>query len=98
VAVYLDGEINLEVGVEVEEPFGGEGEVVGSALPAGLVATAVHFGPYQRLGEAHRAVREWCAGRGYGLAGPKWEVYGHWVEEWDREASGIRTDVFYLLG
>lgn len=31
VAVYLDGEINLEVGVELDAPFAGYGEVVGSA-------------------------------------------------------------------
>src|SRR3954464_14350352 len=49
VAVYLDGDINLEVGVEMDGPFSGAGEVVASALPAGTVATAVHFGPYGQL-------------------------------------------------
>src|SRR4051794_37233147 len=49
VALYWDGEINLEVGVELETPFAGNGEVVGSATPAGAVATATHFGPYNRL-------------------------------------------------
>src|SRR6266487_2921487 len=48
VAIYLDCQINLEVGVEMDGPFSGCGEVVASALPAGTVATAVHFGPYQR--------------------------------------------------
>lgn len=33
VAVYLDGVINLEVGVELDAPFAGHGEVVGSATP-----------------------------------------------------------------
>src|SRR5262245_9138432 len=45
VALYLDDAIHLEVGVEVEAPFAGCGEVIGSATPAGLVAAAVHFGP-----------------------------------------------------
>src|SRR5262245_1973893 len=45
VALYWDDQINLEVGVEVATPFAGDGEVVGSATPAGTVATAVHFGP-----------------------------------------------------
>src|SRR5690348_15716498 len=48
VAVYLDSQINLEVGVEMDAPFAGHGEVVGSALPAGLVAGTVHLGPYQK--------------------------------------------------
>src|SRR6516225_11977794 len=46
VAVYLDDQINLEVGVELDGPFSGHGEVVVSATPAGLVATTTHFGPY----------------------------------------------------
>src|SRR5262249_45870458 len=51
VALYWDGQINLEVGVEVDTPFAGIGELMGSTTPAGTVATAVHFGPYNRLHE-----------------------------------------------
>src|SRR3954447_14622876 len=97
VALYLDGEINLEVGVELETPFVGHGEVVGSATPAGASVTTTHFGPYERLHEAHEAIREWCANRGHIPAGPNWEIYGHWTVEWDATPSKIRTDVFYLL-
>jgi effector-binding domain-containing protein len=97
VALYLDDQINLEVGVEMDAPFVGSGDVVGSSLPAGTVATATHFGPYGALHEAHRAIVDWCARNGHALAGPNWEVYGHWVDEWNRDPSKIRTDVFYLL-
>jgi effector-binding domain-containing protein len=97
VALYWDGVINLEVGVELDAPFAGHGEVVGSATPAGAVATAVHFGPYNRLPEAHQAIRQWCANHGYTLAGPNWEIYGHWIDEWNNDPAKIRTDVFYLV-
>ena len=97
VALYWDDVINLEVGVELEEPFAGHGEVVGSATPAGAVATAAHFGPYGRLGEAHQVIREWCATHGHALAGPSWEIYGHWVDDWNSDPAKIRTDVFYLV-
>ncbi len=97
VALYWDDAINLEVGVELDAPFAGNGEVVGSATPAGAVATATHFGPYNQLGNAHQAIRQWCADHGYALAGPNWEVYGHWLNEWCDDPSKIRTDVFYLL-
>src|SRR6516162_1155833 len=60
VAVYLDGQINLEVGVELDGPFTGHGEVVVSATPPGLVATTTHFGPYHLLHEAYEAIRQWC--------------------------------------
>ena len=97
VALYWDGVINLEVGVELDTPFAGHGEVVSSALPAGPVATTVHFGPYNRLHEAHEAIRQWCADHGYTPAGPNWEIYGHWTDECNSDSSKIRTDVFYLL-
>jgi effector-binding domain-containing protein len=97
VAVYWDGEINLEVGVEMAAPFAGVGEVVSSATPAGQVATTVHFGPYQRLHHAHQAIRDYCANHGYTLAGPDWEIYGHWKDEWNTDPSKIRTEVYYLL-
>ena len=97
VAIYWDDVFNLEVGVELDAPFAGHEEVVGSATPGGTVATAVHFGPYQRLPEAHQAIRRWCAKHGYTLAGPNWEIYGHWVHEWCDDPSKIRTDVLYLV-
>ena len=97
VSVYLDGEINLEVGVEMAGPFDGAGEVVASSLPAGQAATTTHMGPYGGLHAAHRAIHDWCAQQGYEFAGPSWEIYGHWEEAWNNDPSLIRTDVFYLL-
>ncbi|SIO60914.1 GyrI-like small molecule binding domain-containing protein [Singulisphaera sp. GP187] len=97
IALYWDDQINLEVGVELETPFAGHGEVVGSVTPAGTVATSTHFGPYNRLHETHLAIRQWCANHGYELAGPHWESYGHWTDEWNTDPAKIRTDVFYLL-
>ena len=97
VAVYLDDQINLEVGVELEAPFAGFGEVVRSSTPAGTVATTTHFGPYGQLFRAHEAVHRWCARSGMTLAGPSWEIYGHWNDEWNRDPTLIRTDIFYLV-
>jgi effector-binding domain-containing protein len=89
--------VNLEVGVEIDSPFSGAGDVLASVLPVGTVASTVHFGPYQKLVEAHAAVKVWCAKNGYELSGVSWEIYGHWVEEWNKDASKIRTDVFWLV-
>ena len=69
VAVYLDGQINLEVGVELETPYAGFGDVVGSSTPSGPVATTTHYGPYQLLHHAHDAIRRWCKDNGRSLAG-----------------------------
>src|SRR5262245_34280198 len=97
VALYWDDAIRLEVGVELLGPFVEQGDVVRSATPAGTVASVTHLGPYSRLGAAHDAVRNWCKAGNHRLAGPSWEIYGHWQREWDAEPSQIRTDIFYLL-
>jgi hypothetical protein len=97
VAVYLDGQINLEVGVELDAPFAGSGEVVGSATPAGLVATTTLFGPYGLLNQAHAAIRRWCADNGFTPAGPNWEIYGHWQDGWNSDPTKICAEVFYVV-
>jgi effector-binding domain-containing protein len=100
VAVYRragDELLDVEVGVEVGGVFPGRGEVVGSALPAGEAATVTHFGPYQKLADANQAIKQWSAAQGRTFAGVSWEIYGHWIDEWNNDPSKIRTDVFYLL-
>jgi hypothetical protein len=97
VALYLDGCINLEVGVELDAPLAAPGTLLASATPAGTVATVTHCGPYHELAAAHRAVRAWCADQDHLLAGPSWEIYDHWQDEWNHDSSKIRTDVYYLL-
>jgi len=97
VALYWDGTIRLEVGVELTEPFEEADEVVRSATPAGPAVSVVHLGPYHQLGTAHQAIHEWCSAHQRELAGPSWEIYGHWQDDWNADPSQIRTDVYYLL-
>jgi len=97
VAIYWDGTIRLEVGVELGAPFVETGGVVRSATPEGKVAWTTHLGPYAALGAAHEALRQWCKANQHELAGPSWEIYGHWQSDWDADPSRIRTDIYYLL-
>src|SRR5262245_46405099 len=96
VALYLEAGF-IEVGAEVSERFAGNDRVHCSQLPAGLVATTTHFGPYARLGDAHSEIRQWCAERGHRLSIVCWGSYGHLEESWNDDRSKIRTDVFQLL-
>jgi effector-binding domain-containing protein len=89
VMLYRDDVPNVEVGVVNDLPCPLTGRVVVSTLPAGLVATAVHRGPYAGLSLAHRAVREWCASQGLRLAGPRWEAYGPHREDPAVEVSWL---------
>lgn len=97
IAVYWNGAILLEAGVELPEPFTEGDGIIRSATPAGLVVCVTHVGPYQSLGLAHVAIQEWCEAQGRKLAGPHWEIYGHWEAEWNTDPSGIRTEVFYQV-
>jgi effector-binding domain-containing protein len=91
--IYFDSLINMECGVLITQPFESSSEVFCKSTPGGLAASTAHFGPYHRLGSAHQAIMDWCRANGRALAGPSWEIYGHWTDD---EAT-LRTDVSYLL-
>jgi effector-binding domain-containing protein len=93
VMLYRDDVPNVEVGVQVSGAFEPTGRVVPSELPAGEVASTVHRGPYDALGEAHVAVKAWCGSHGHVLTGVRWEIYGDWHED----PADLETEVCYLL-
>jgi effector-binding domain-containing protein len=84
---------DVAFGVGITAPFTAVGNVQATPLPTGEVATVTHWGNYARLGDAHRAIIEWCESHGHRLTRTRWEVYGHWTDD----ESQVRTDVFYLL-
>ena len=86
------GHLDIEFGVGMTPPLISAGDVRPIDLPAGDVATTTHVGAYTELGAAHDAVKAWCRTHARALAGPRWEVYGHWTE-----GQPPRTDVYYLL-
>lgn len=88
-----DEGIPIEAAVLVKAPFPNAGRIVISTTPAGRAATLTHIGPYQKLGEAHKALRGWCEQNGHTPAGTSWEVYGHWTSD----ENALQTDIFYLL-
>jgi effector-binding domain-containing protein len=93
VMLYKDQRPDVEVGVVVSGSFEPDGRVIASQLPGGEVATAIHRGDYGRLGVTHDAVREQVAAHRRKLAGPCWEIYGHWRAD----PSELETEVFWLL-
>ena len=91
-AVDEPGQLDVEFGVGITAPVTAVGDVRPVDLPVGAVATTTHRGPYTGLGAAHAAVLAWCRAHSLALAGPRWEVYGHWIE-----GELPRTDIYYLL-
>jgi effector-binding domain-containing protein len=85
--------MDVDFGVEVTRPFETSSEVHATETPGGEVATAVHVGPYDRLGETHAAIHEWASRNQRTFAGRSWEIYGDWNDDADR----LETTVLYLL-
>ena len=71
-----EGQVAVEVGVQVTKSFEAAGRVVPSTLPTGEAATTVHAGTPAEIGDAHDAVVAWCAGQRREVTGVRWEIYG----------------------
>ena len=93
IMLYKDDVPNVEVGVQVSGSFAPAGDVVASALPGGLAATATHTGPMARIGDTHHAVCEWSKANGYRLAGRRWEIYG----DPDPATGDFDVEVFWSI-
>jgi hypothetical protein len=104
-AVVLDGQnifiyreatdqrLTVDFCAGVMAPFVAVGVVMPLETPSGVAAMTTHHGDYGALGRANAAILDWCRAHGRVLAGPSWEVYGHWHDD----PAQLRTDVYYLL-
>jgi effector-binding domain-containing protein len=72
VVVDMDEGIALEIGVPVEEPHHGEGEIVSGVLPGGRYASVTHFGHPDQLLDATRDLLAWAEKEGL-----EWDVDGN---------------------
>lgn len=86
------GHLVIDFGVGITVPMTPTGLVRAVELPVGDVAATTHRGAYSGLAAAHTAVVDWCRAHSRALAGPRWEVYGHWAE-----GEVPQTDIYYLL-
>ena len=96
VAIYRNASehgVDVECGVRVATKFADMGPIECRELPRGEAATTAHWGPYERLAEAHDRIAAWAAENGRALAGVVWEIYGDWHDD----PARVRTDVYHLL-
>lgn len=99
VAVYHRFEpdqVELEAGVPVAAEFEGDDRVQRSVIPGGSVAATRHVGPYEGLGAAYTALRQWIADHGYQIVGPAWESYPM-PPGGEPDPARLTTDVFWLV-
>lgn len=88
--------VDLEVGFPLHGTVTAEGQVRPGALPAGRVASVVHIGPYDQLGESWGRLNTWIAEQGLTPGADVWEVY---VTEPtpDMDPADLRTELFWAV-
>jgi effector-binding domain-containing protein len=89
----IDDQLTVDFCVGVTAPFTAVGAVAPLNTPGGRAAMTTHHGDYRGLGAANAAIVAWCRAHGRALAGPSWEVYGHW----HADQALLRTEVYHLL-
>ena len=90
---FHDGLADVEAGFPVSAPILDRGRVTSSSLPAGPVAVTTHYGRYEDLAVAHKAVITWLEEHGTEPAGSHWEVY-YTDPQSEPDPANWRTDLF----
>jgi effector-binding domain-containing protein len=85
--------MTVDFGVQVQTRFPDVGDIACVETATGMVAKTVHRGPYDRLGDAHTAIHQWCRANGRPIAAFSWEIYGHW----NSDSAKLETTIRYLL-
>lgn len=90
---HADGEVDVEIGVQVGEDFTPSGNVALVELPTGRALHTWHQGEYSLLPNTHATLMRWCDENDRPMESVCWEVYGDWHED----PAQLRTDVYRLL-
>lgn len=89
-------EVDVEGGVPVTGSPRGSGDVNAGEIPAGRVASTIHVGPYDKLGDAYAAMEKFMKEKGLEAAGPPMEIYWSDPSE-EKDTSKLRTELIWPI-
>ena len=73
---YREKDVDIEAAIPISEDLDLPDPIKVRDLPGvDTVATTIHRGSYDNIGEGYQALMAWCEANGYELAGPDIEVY-----------------------
>ena len=91
-----DGALDMAAAIAVKKPVTGKGDIESSELPAGLVATTIHMGPYEKLPETYAALQAWIKEKGHEAGDQSWEIY--WTDPGtEADPKKWKTEVVQVL-
>jgi DNA-binding transcriptional MerR regulator len=98
VALFHDTEfkeqnVDAEAGVYLKQDRHVNEPLRSYLLPAGLVASVVHHGAFDRIGEAYGALLRWIETNGYRPSGPTREIFLHVSTPVSREDASNVTEI-----
>ena len=90
---YREQDVDVEAGFAVEEAASVEEPLHCYQLPAASVASYVHHGAFNRIGEAYAALLRWVEVNGYHPCGPTREVFLHVSMPGSRDDESNVTEI-----
>lgn len=90
--VFAGHRMEVEAGFPVLTPIAGDGSIEPAVLPGGPAAVTTHYGPYEAVEAAYKAIHAWLAEHGYRAEGGHWEIY-YTDPAQEPDSSRWRTDV-----
>jgi len=88
-------ELDVEVAVPLAGTVKSAGRVGATTVLGGLVATTLHVGSYETVGQAYQALGAWVQEHSHETAGPPREVY--LTDPNETEPSANRTEILWPI-
>jgi DNA-binding transcriptional MerR regulator len=90
---YRERDVEVEVCQPIAQALPVHGRVKVRELPGGAMASTVHNGAYNRLGQAYEALTRWIESNGYKIAGPSRELYLQAVQPVRQDDESCVTEI-----
>ncbi|NTU79645.1 MAG: MerR family transcriptional regulator [Chloroflexales bacterium] len=90
---YKERDPDVEAMVYLAAPVPAGGRIKVYTLPGATVASTMHRGPYEQMGQAYAALMAWIQANGYRIAAPSRELYLQMGETPDGHVTEIQFPV-----